>query len=236
MARYKDSYGFGGYQLTPWVKKLLIANFAVFILGLVAPLITDYMGFAPDAVLWRPWTILTYAFVHGGFMHIFFNMLALFFFGPPLENRWGSREFIKYYLICALGGAALSFVFAFHSTVVGASAAVYGIMLAFAMVWPDVPIYIYGIFPIKAKWLVGALAALSFFSAFRPGVGDNTAHFAHLGGFLFGFLYIKFDKATGNPLQKLRKVFARRRLKVVKGSATVTPMNARPTRKRDEDR
>lgn len=235
MARYSGSYSFGGYHLTPWVKRVMIANFAVFIATWAVPGLFPWLEFAPDAVVLRPWTLLTYMFTHAGFFHIFFNMLALFFFGPPIEERWGSREFIKYYLLCGLGGAALSFVFAFHSAVVGASAAVYGVMLAFAMMWPDIPIYIWGIFPIKAKWLVIALAALSFFSAFSPSAGDSTAHFAHLGGFLFGFLYIKFDAATGNPLQKLRKVFTRRRLKVVQGSGPAAPPVTRAKRK-DEDR
>jgi membrane associated rhomboid family serine protease len=91
----------------------------------------------------RPWTVVTYMFAHGGFWHIFFNMLVLFFFGPPLEARWGSREFAKYYFICGIGGAALSFLFAFHAPIIGASAAVYGVMLAFALNWPDSPIYIW---------------------------------------------------------------------------------------------
>ena len=233
---YRDSYNtFGGYRLTPWVKRLLIANFAMFILTLAVPALVDYLGFAPDDVFYRPWTIVTYMFVHGGFMHVFFNMLALFFFGPPLEERWGAKEFIKFYLICGLGGAALSFLFAFHSMVIGASAAVYGVMLAFAMMWPNIPIYIYAIFPVKAKWLVLALVGLSFFSAMRPGVGDQTAHFAHLGGFLFGFLYIKFDGATGGPVQKLKNVFKRRRLKVVRGDALVAKP-APPRARKDEDR
>ena len=124
-------------------------------------------------------------FAHGGFWHIAMNMLALFFFGPPLEARWGSREFLKYYLICGLGGAVLSFVFAPQSPIIGASAAVYGIMLAFAMSWPDAPIYIYAIFPVKAKYLVGVMGMLSFFAMFQGG-GDNIAHAAHLGGFAAG--------------------------------------------------
>ncbi|MGQ0813154.1 MAG: rhomboid family intramembrane serine protease [Gemmatimonadota bacterium] len=233
MTRY-GSYGFGGYHLTPWVKRLLIANTVIFVATWMLPWLASYMAFQPNAILVRPWTLLTYMFAHGGFMHLFFNMLGLFFFGPPLEERWGSREFIKYYLICGLGGAALSFVFAFHSSMIGASAAVYGVMLAFALMWPDVPIYIWGIFPIKAKWLVIIMAALSFMSAFG-GAADGVAHFAHLGGFAAGFLYIKIDHQTGNPLQKLQKLVARRRFKVVPGSSA-TRQEPPKTRRRDEDR
>ena len=234
MAKYSGaSYSFGGYHLTPWVKRLLIANFAVFVATWAMPWLVGYLAFEPSTTLYRPWSVITYMFVHGNFWHIFFNMLALFFFGPPIEESWGSSKFIKYYFLCGLGGAALSFVFAFNSPVVGASAAVYGVMLAFAMLWPDIPIYIWGIFPIKAKWLVIALVALSFFSAFN-GSSDGVAHFAHLGGFAAGFLYIKLDGATGNPLQKMKKLFARRKLKVVPGGGIATREPPR-IRRRDQD-
>jgi membrane associated rhomboid family serine protease len=164
----------------------------VFLGQYIQPYLTGYLAFVPGAVLVRPWTLLTYMFAHGGFMHLFFNMLGLFFFGPPLESRWGSKEFIKFYVICGLGGAALSFLFAFNSPIIGASAAVYGVMLAFALNWPDSPIYIWGIFPIPAKWLVLILAAFSFLSAFQ-GRADGVAHFAHLGGFAAAFLYLKWE-------------------------------------------
>jgi len=253
MARYGgSSYQFGGYHLTPWVKRLLIANFVMFVVTLAVPSLIDYLAFQPSDVIFQPWSVLTYMFVHGSFWHIFFNMLALFFFGPPIEERWGSREFIKFYIIAGLGGAALSFVFyllnvatggeiaflaAINSPVIGASAAVYGVMLAFAMLWPDMPIYIWGIFPIKAKWLVIFLAFVSFFSAIGASA-DGVAHFAHLGGLAAGFIYVKLDNATGNPLQKMRKLFARRRFKVVPGSTTrpIKPEPPKPTRRRGEDR
>src|SRR4051794_19846937 len=121
MARYSGTYNLGGYHLTPWVKRLLIANAAVFLVAWRFPQLREYLAFAPEDVLSRPWTAVTYMFTHWAFFHVFFNMLALFFFGPPIEERWGSKEFIKYYFICGLGGAALSFVFAFNSAVVGAS-------------------------------------------------------------------------------------------------------------------
>ena len=235
MARYNDSYGFGGYSLTPWVKRLLIINGAIFIATWAMPQLIAYLAFQPSSILYRPWTVLTYMFTHGGFWHIFFNLLALFFFGPPIEARWGSNQFIRYYMICGLGGAAFSFIFAFNSSVVGASGAVYGVMLAFAMLWPDVPIYIWGIFPVKAKWLVVALAVLSFLSAFG-GSSDGVAHFAHLGGFAAGFLYIKLDNASGSPLHKMKKLVARRRFKVVPGASAMKPEPPKAPRRRDEDR
>jgi membrane associated rhomboid family serine protease len=185
--------GFGGFHLTPWVKRLMLVNGAVFLLTMLVgrPLMFDLFAFQPSRVLTRPWGVGTYMFLHYDFWHLFLNMLVLFFFGPPLEDRWGSREFLKFYAICGLGGAALSFLFAGYS-IVGASAAVYGIMLAFAMNWPDSPIYIWGIFPVKAKWLVAFLFLASVFSAFGS-TGGGVAHFAHLGGLAAGFLYLKAD-------------------------------------------
>lgn len=237
MARYgSGGYGFGGYDLSPWVRRLLIINVAMFVVTLFVPMLVAWLAFQPSAVFVRPWGVLTYMFVHGGFWHIFFNMLGLFFFGPPIEERWGSKEFIKFYLICGLGGAAASFIFAFNSPVVGASAAVYGVMLAFAMMWPDVPIYLWGIFPVKAKWLVAFLGISSFLSAFWGG-GDGIAHFAHLGGLAAGFIYIRFNDQIGmmNPLTRVKKMVARRKFKVVRGGSVLKTDERRPLR-RDEDR
>jgi membrane associated rhomboid family serine protease len=217
MAYRSSSWGFGGYTMTPWVKRLMIANLVVFLAQVLFKLpVGNWLAFAPAQVLYRPWTPITYMFAHSGFWHIFFNMLMLFFFGPPLEERWGSREFIKYYLICGLGGAALSFLFAFHSSVVGASAAVYGVMLAFAMNWPDMPIYIWGIFPVKAKYLVMVLAAFALFSAYT-GSQDGVAHFAHLGGFAAGFLYLKLDFRGNAAFTKLKRMVSGPKLTVVSG-------------------
>jgi membrane associated rhomboid family serine protease len=210
---YRESFGFGS-QLTPWVKRLLIMNAAVFMLQMMlGPRLTFLLAFVPGDILLRPWTVITYMFAHGGFWHIFFNMIVLFFFGPHLEVRWGSREFAKYYLICGLGGAALSFAFAFHSPIIGASAAVYGVMLAFAMYWPDSPIYIWAILPVKAKYLVAFLAVISVMSMVGGGAG-NIAHAAHLGGFVAGFLYLKFT-APGGAFGGFRKAMNRRRLRIV---------------------
>jgi len=204
-----------GYSLTPWVKRLIIANTAIFLVTLLVGkgFVFDWFAFQPARVLTRPWGIVTYMFLHGGFWHLFINMLVLFFFGPPLENRWGSREFIKFYFICGLGGVALSFLF-MPNAVIGASAAIYGLMLAFAMTWPEAPIYVWGILPVKAKWLVGFLFVVSLFSAFGSG-GQGIAHFAHLGGLITGFLYLKADWRSSEKLEKLKKVARVRRFAIV---------------------
>ncbi|MBI4545587.1 MAG: rhomboid family intramembrane serine protease [Gemmatimonadetes bacterium] len=225
-----------GYHLTPWVKRLLLANAAVFLLAWAVPALGFYLAFVPRLVLFRPWSFLSYMFVHADFWHLFFNLLGLFFFGPPLEERWGSREFLKYYLVCGLGGALLSFLFASGSSVVGASAAVFGVMLAFAMNWPDAPIYIWGIFPVKAKWLVGILAALALLSAVR-GAADGVAHFAHLGGFAAGFLYLKLGDAATQRLARVKKLMRGPRLTVLPGAkeGREPPPRPRPRHRRDDD-
>ncbi len=230
---YRDSISFG-FGLTPWVKRLLIANAAVFLLLLLVPALAPYLAFAPARILTRPWTVATYMFVHANFLHLLFNMLGLFFFGPPLEARWGSREFLKYYLICGLGGALLSFVFGLYGAVVGASAAVFGIMLAFALNWPNAPIYFWGIFPIPAKWLVAILAAMSLFSAFS-GARDGVAHLAHLGGFAAGFLYLKLGDGFRLRLASFKKRTPKQsRLTVIPGGSLGS--RPKPPRRKDDEK
>lgn len=177
-----------GISLTPWVKRLLIANGVIFLLTWAFD-ITGWLAFVPALILTRPWTVLTYMFVHANFFHLLFNMLGLLFFGPVLEDRWGSREFIKFYLICGFAGGLLSLFFPYQA-IVGASAAIYGVLVAFAMYWPDNPIYIWGIFPVKAKWLVAFMVAISVFYTLSGGQ-SGVAHLAHLGGAAAAFLYIR---------------------------------------------
>lgn len=185
--------GAGGFQFsaTPWVKRLLAVNAAVFLISVaVGPgVFADLFAFQPGRFLARPWGMVTYMFVHGGLWHLLMNLLVIFFFGPPLESKWGSGIFLRYYLVCGLGGVLLSFLFV-DAAIAGASAACYGLMLAFAMTWPNAPIHIWGVVPVKAKWLVGFLAALSFVSAVGP-TRDGVAHLAHLGGVATGFLFMK---------------------------------------------
>lgn len=233
---YRDrstGYSFG-YGLTPWVKRLLIANLVVYLAMLALPVIGPWLALVPANTLTRPWTLVTYMFVHGGFFHLFFNMIILFFFGPPLEGLWGGKEFLKFYLVAGLGGAAFSYIFAFDHAVVGASGAMYGVMLAFAMNWPDMPIHIWGILPVKAKWLVGFLAVVSVLSLVG-GQDDGVAHFAHLGGFVAGYLYLKLDDQLTNRLQRLREFVDRRKLTVSTGTeGDPTPPQRRARREDDQ--
>jgi len=216
MMAYRDrTIGFGG-MLTPVVKRLLIANVAVFLVTLPFwDFARDWFAFQPEKIFIRPWGVFTYMFLHQGFMHLALNMLVLFFFGPPLESRWGGREFFKFFVVCGLGGVVLGF-FYLPSAVVGASAAMYGLMLAFALNWPDAPIYVWGIFPVKAKWLVAFLFIISLMSSLDPAGGGGVAHFAHLGGLVTGYIYLKGRWGARAGAQKLSTVVrTRRRLAIV---------------------
>lgn len=221
---YQSNYGFNSFGIglkpTPMVKRLLIANAVIYAIQLVVPqsFMYDWFAFQPQRIFIRPWGPLTYMFLHGDLMHLAGNMLFLFFFGPPLESRWGDREFLKFYVACGLGGVALSMVF-MPATVIGASAAVYGVMLAFAMNWPNAPIYVFGIFPVLAKYLVAFLGLLALLSA-QGSVqgGGGVAHFAHLGGLITGYLYLKADWRTKKPLEGIKKATRKkRRLAIVPG-------------------
>jgi membrane associated rhomboid family serine protease len=220
------SRGFGlSSGLTPVVKRLIIANVAVFFVGVLISLlptsaadgiVNDWFAFRPREVLTQPWTVVTYMFVHGDFWHILLNMLVLFFFGPPLEAMWGGREFTKFYFLCGLGGVALSFLLAPSAGLIGSSAAMYGLMLAFAMNWPTTPIYVWGIFPVQARWLVAFLFVVSVVSALGdPGIGGGVSHLAHLGGLVTGFIYLKLDWHASAKFDSLRKSTRVRRLAIV---------------------
>lgn len=175
--------------MTRWVKTLIIACIVVFFLQQTIPGLTDALLFVPAYALTRPWTLVTYMFLHAGLSHIFFNLLVLFFFGPRVELRLGPNRFITLYLISGITGALLSFMTPF-SGVLGASGAIYGVMLAFAYFWPRDQIYIWGVLPIEARWLVIITTVITLYMA-RTG-GGGIAYFAHLGGFAGAFLYLKW--------------------------------------------
>jgi len=184
--------------MTPWVFRLLIANVAMFFVTASFPELYRALMLVPGWVLVRPWTLVTYMFLHAGFGHLFFNMIGLFFFGPRLEATLGSRDFLRLYLFSGLGGAAFSFLFAPQAAVVGASGAVFGILLAFALLWPREKIFIWGVLPVEARWLIGFLGAMALFSGVT-GAQSGIAHFAHLGGFAGGWLYLRWRKRKRRP-------------------------------------
>ena len=202
--------------MPPWVKRLLVANVLVFLVVQPGTLLYRMLTLYPAAVIgmdrdyfvrmpFRPWGLVTYMFLHAGMGHLFFNMIGLFFFGPRLESRLGSRGFLWLYFLSGLGGAAFSFQFSYANPVVGASAAVYGILIGFAMYWPRENIYIYGILPIQAWVLAVLVVVISLYSGIY-GTGGSTAHFAHLGGLAAGAGYLRWrDWHTGQGKRKFQR-------------------------------
>jgi membrane associated rhomboid family serine protease len=190
------SYGAIGFPtLTPMVKYLVIACVIVFILqiGVGDPVIAQF-GLVPYAVVhelavWQP---ITYLFLHGGFWHLLFNMFALWMFGSELERYWGGRKFLGFYLFAGVGAGLLSVLVHPSSMIptIGASGAIYGIFMAYGMMFPDRLVYLYFLIPVKVKYFVAVLGAIEFFSAFAAS-GTPIDHFAHLGGMAFGFVYMK---------------------------------------------
>ena len=196
------SYSFGPGPLTPAIKVLIAANVVVFLASLAVPAIKLQLGLSPADVFGRlaVWQPFTYMFLHGGLFHILFNMLALWMFGVELERMWGTRYFVKFYAVAGVGAAittlALSFLpFSFgnelyYSLTIGASGAVYGILLGYARYFPDRPIYLYFVFPIPAKYFVMIIGAVSLLSSMGA-AGGGVAHTTHLGGLVAAYLYIK---------------------------------------------
>ena len=194
--------------MTPWVKRLLALNVGAFFIDLTMPGLLNGLAFVPMYTLTQPWTIITYMFLHAGFSHILFNMIALFVFGPRVESRVGERRFIQLYFVSGICGALLSFLFAPMSPIVGASAAVYGVMLAYAMYWPRDKILIWGVLPIEVRWLVALATIMSLTSGFG-GARDGVAHFAHLGGFVGAFLFLRWMGTVQGAKQFRSKVIAK---------------------------
>lgn len=217
MRYYKSSWGnSGGGLLPPVIKTLLIANVAVFLLTyFFSPVISRYFGLVPKAV-WSQlmiWQLLTYMFLHGGFFHILYNMFVLWMFGSDLERTWGSREFLKYYLICGVGAGLFNILFQPTSMIpiIGASGAIYGLLVAYALLFPDRTVYLYFLFPIKVKYLVIFLVVIEFFASMSSS-GSGIAHLAHLGGAIVGFVYIKGILQGRSIKWKISSFFNSRRM------------------------
>ncbi|MBK9169847.1 MAG: rhomboid family intramembrane serine protease [Bryobacterales bacterium] len=192
---------FGPGGLTPGIKWLLIVNVALFVPYYLAAG-TEFgrtlllLALAPAAVVqhFAIWQLFTYMFLHAGVWHILFNMLALWMFGTDIERQWGTRQFIRYYFICGVGAglcdvALNAFLGNWGVRTVGASGAVYGLLLAFGVLYPNREILVYFLFPIKAKYLVMIFGAIAFLGSLR--INSGVSHVAHLGGMLFGLAYLK---------------------------------------------
>ena len=233
-----EQYSPTGFRVLPTVvKHLLIINVLMYLATITLTRfnidLNDILGLhffkASD---FRIYLLITYMFMHGNFGHLFFNMFALWMFGNTLENIWGSKRFLLFYLVCGIGAGLCQELVQYIQyasslaqydnvnlngrivsmdtylnmmTTVGASGAIYGLLLAFGMMFPDSRIYLYFLFPIKAKWFVIGYAVLELVLGFQ-GV-DNVAHFAHLGGMLFGLLLILYwRKHPAGPDKNFRKL------------------------------
>jgi membrane associated rhomboid family serine protease len=226
MARYpaRYSYAIGPGGISPAVKALIFANVAVFVmqvvLALASPLamraVFEPLALSPHDVVQRfwLWQLVTYMFLHAGVFHILFNMLSLWMFGTDLERLWGSRFFTRYYFVTGIGAgivtvlvSLLPFSFAqmmYIGSTVGASGAIFGLLLAYGVTYPDRPIYLYFLFQIPAKYFVIIVGAVALYSSLSAG-GGGVAHFAHLGGIAVGYLYLNSGRRVRfHPLAELK--------------------------------
>lgn len=203
-------------NLTPAVKNIIIVNLIMLLATMVLgdPLERALALFSFGSPSFRPWQLVTHMFMHGGFWHFFFNMYTLAIFGPVLENQWGSKKFLIFYFVTGIGAALFHELTMFAQIAsaagqgnqflarqlmeirtVGASGAIYGVLLGFAMLFPDAELRMLFIpfVPLKAKWMVLIFAAIELLTGIA-GTADGIAHFAHLGGMLFAWLLIRYWK------------------------------------------
>jgi membrane associated rhomboid family serine protease len=222
----QTQYRFGG-PITTSLKKIIVFTSVVYIIQLfgniVAPGVIEYtfgihhIGFIHEFKLWQP---VTYMFLHGNFFHIFFNMFALWMFGCDLEELFGSKNFMRFYLYSGIGaGIGIAFmnyyIYAtngYNPVTIGASGAIYAILLAYGMIWPNREVLLYFIFPIKMKYLVLLFGGIEFFGtiASAQGLGGNVSHIGHLGGFITGFILLKTrfwlrQKTSFNPFASISR-------------------------------
>lgn len=208
-----SSFSFGPGPISTALKVLIGVNVAMFFATeLIRPL-TPLLGLSPFAVVtqFEAWRLVTYMFLHGGIFHLVFNMLALWLFGVELERIWGTNYFLKFYFATGAGAAAttvlvslLPFAFAqpvWGSLTIGASGAIYGLLLAYAVYFPNRRIYMYFLFPIPAKYFVLIMGAISFYSSVSDTNG-GVAHATHLGGLLVAYLLLKGTRV--HPLAELK--------------------------------
>ena len=222
MRRYPSprdlAYSFGPGRLTPAIKALIIVNVAMFVLTIFIPSIIEYFGLMPAAIFQqlRVWQPFTYMFLHGTLGHILFNMLALWMFGTELERMWGTPAFLRYYAatgvaagLCTILVSALPFATTarlFYSVTIGASGAIYGLLLAYGITFPNRPIYIYFLFPIPAKYFVMIMGGIALLSAMGD-VGGSIAHITHLGGLVAGYVLLRGRRFS--PANEIRYRYLR---------------------------
>jgi membrane associated rhomboid family serine protease len=210
---YASSFSFGPGPLSTALKAIILANVVMFFATTFVPTFIPLLGLVPALVVGRfwIWQPVTYMFLHGGLLHILFNMLALWMFGTELERLWGTRYFLKFYFVSGVGAGILTVLFSllpfgfahqvYQAVVIGASGSIYALLLAYALYFPDRPIYMYFVFPIPARTFVLIMGAIAFYSSLSD-AGGGVANATHLGGLLVGYLYLK--SAGANPVAELK--------------------------------
>ena len=198
-----NQYSPSGFSFLPVaVKNLLIINGICYLADVVMARLgvidlSYWLGiWTLPTGMFRVWQPLTYMFMHGSFEHLFFNMFSLWMFGATLENAWGTKRFLFYYMVCGIGAGLISMLIPGYHVSVGASGAIYALLLAFGMMFPNGYIYLYFLVPIKTKWFIVGMVVLELFEGFFRS-SDGIAHFAHLGGMLIGFIIIMIWKKKG---------------------------------------
>jgi membrane associated rhomboid family serine protease len=219
-----QTYQLGSWNMiTPVVKRLIIINVAVFVVDWLLGMMSGFnlhawFGLRPAMVVQTAavWQFFTYMFLHGGFWHIFFNMFVLWMFGNELERAWGSREFLFYYLVTGVGAGVFYFIFNLSSPIptVGASGAIYGLLAAYGILFPNRIIYLYMLFPIPAKYFVILLGGIAFFSSVGSS-SSGVAHLAHLGGMVIGYVLLKFHIRADRVLQTVQDKREQRKMRIV---------------------
>jgi len=185
-------------RITRAVQCLLGLNIGIYFLQLTlfgSDAVYSALALDPARFPTAWWTIGTYMFVHAWLAHLAFNMFTLWMFGPRLEQKWGTRSFVQFYLWCGLGGAVAHLLLAQHSTVIGASGAISGVLVAYALRWPDEEVYLFGVIPMKSRWLVAAMLAMNIIFALSP--NSRIDWTAHVGGMAFGWIFLKLYAVGG---------------------------------------
>jgi membrane associated rhomboid family serine protease len=194
------------FNVTPVVRNIIIINVIVFIFQSIMPGLVEYLAlYNVKTPYFKPYQLFTYMFCHGDFFHIFFNMLLLSFMGPIMEEFWGQKRFLVFYTITGIGAGVFNilmdmfFGVGTFSVMIGASGAVYGVMTAFGITFPNMELRLM-LLPIsfKAKYMVMVLGSIAIYSGFRTQPGDNTAHLAHLGGIVVAIIFLQVWRGRGN--------------------------------------
>jgi len=185
-------------RMTRAVQWLLALNIGVYFLQLTLfgqDAVYSALALDPARFPANWWTVVTYMFVHAWLAHLAFNMFTLWMFGPRLEHEWGTRTFVWFYLFCGVGGAITHLIFAQHTAVIGASGAISGVLVAYALRWPDEEVYLFGVIPMRSRWLILAMLGMNLIFALSP--NSRIDWTAHVGGMAFGWIFLKLYSVGG---------------------------------------